>query len=78
MRKNESDAAAHTPQGGVFSWKKEDFDQKRWDYCEKRVEGVCVRLVPSNYSIQTTGKDVTITITSSAAEYARNPHWHSR
>jgi hypothetical protein len=40
MRGNQSDAAAHTPSGGVFSWKKEDFDQKRWYSCEKEGRGV--------------------------------------
>ncbi|MFZ0223119.1 MAG: hypothetical protein WAM42_15650, partial [Candidatus Nitrosopolaris sp.] len=40
--------------GGVFSWKKEDFDQKRWHYCEKEGVGcVCVRLVPSRFVSKT-------------------------
>jgi hypothetical protein len=43
MRENESDAAAaHTPLGSIFSWKKEDFGQKTWHYWEKEgVEWVC-------------------------------------
>ena len=33
-RKRVGCRSTQTP-GGVFSWKKEDFDQKRWHYCEK-------------------------------------------
>ncbi|MFY9794921.1 MAG: hypothetical protein WA323_16680 [Candidatus Nitrosopolaris sp.] len=55
MRENESDAAAHKPPTGIFSWKKQVFDQKNMALLRKGgVGGACAAsLVPSRFVSKT-------------------------